>query len=137
MLYHNGDNTLIKLASVAKEASKHLRGRRKEFDCIAVRGVSGLVVGAPVAISISKPLVIVRKPSEECHAWERVVNYRPNHHKAVFLDDFRGSGNTERWTRAELHRVGITVTHCFFYRDMEWRNPLLMSTDDLDKMRAT
>jgi adenine/guanine phosphoribosyltransferase-like PRPP-binding protein len=72
-----------------------LQRTNKRFDSIAVRGASGIVVGAPVSLALGKPLLIVRKPDEQCHNRDhRVVNWRNAGECAIFLDDFITRGDT-------------------------------------------
>lgn len=68
-----------------------------KFDCIAVRGISGISIGSIVAFQLKKNLAIVRKPNEKFHAPvgplvlvespEAVIRY-------VVIDDFVSSGET-------------------------------------------
>lgn len=51
-----------KLKRLVECSEERLRG--VGFDAIAVCGISGLLVGAPLAIAMGKSLVVVRKPGE-------------------------------------------------------------------------
>ena len=55
--------TLNKTMQFSKDALGDL-----DFDTIAVRGVSGLLVGAPLSVFLEKNLLIVRKTTEDSHA---------------------------------------------------------------------
>jgi adenine/guanine phosphoribosyltransferase-like PRPP-binding protein len=79
----------------------HLAG----FDSIAVRGVSGIVVGAPVALALGKPLVVVRKPTDNAHS-RRHVNVAQAGARYVFLDDFVSTGTTRDAVTAGIADAG-------------------------------
>ena len=83
------DDLLATVDRAIMELTPHLG----EFDSIAVRGVSGLIVGSPVALHLGKPLVVARKPSEIAHS-SGVSNDRNAGRRYVILDDFVSSGAT-------------------------------------------
>lgn len=73
-------------------AYRYLRRRRREFNGIVCRGVSGSAFAAPLAYRLNVPLVVVRK-GESTHSSYKVegVDYAD---RLVFVDDFVASGNT-------------------------------------------
>ena len=74
------------------EAAKRLNAI--EFDCIAVRGVSGLGFGAALAFHMSKDLIIVRK-GERCHSDYAVeAPVSTSVLKYIIVDDLTCSGET-------------------------------------------
>ena len=83
------DDLLATVDRAIMELTPHLG----EFDSIAVRGVSGLIVGSPVALHLGKPLVVARKPSEIAHS-SGVSNDRHAGKHYVILDDFVSTGAT-------------------------------------------
>lgn len=64
------------------------------FEAIAVRGVSGLGMGAAVSYETGIPLVIVRKPGEQSHGNQ--VEGPGLIAKFLVLDDIISSGETMR-----------------------------------------
>lgn len=87
------------LAGAVEKAVDTLTPHATEFDSIAVRGVSGVIVGAPVSILMGKPLIIVRKDDELSHAHNnarRVSNGRLAGRRYLVLDDFIITGATIR-----------------------------------------
>jgi adenine/guanine phosphoribosyltransferase-like PRPP-binding protein len=50
------------LRTTVAEAVKILKPHLKEFDAIAVRGTSGLIIGSILSYLLRKSLVVVRKP---------------------------------------------------------------------------
>lgn len=52
---------------VVESARRSLKPVADTFDSIVVTGVSGLSVGAPLALALKKNLLVLRKPSEDCH----------------------------------------------------------------------
>jgi len=104
---------------ITKAFTKHL----DRFDYIAVRGISGLMVGAPVSLAINKPLVVVRKPDEKCHSTfkDAINGYAMNmrdvrKRRCVFLDDFRETGNTERAVVESVSGYGGYLVATYLYQ---------------------
>ena len=83
------------LKDTVERAVSTLRPHAGEFDSVAVRGVSGMIVGAPVAIALGKPLIVVRKDTETSHG-SALSNYRHAGGSYLFLDDFISLGHTRR-----------------------------------------
>lgn len=98
MIYtNNHGGTLEDLADVVNAAVLTLRPKKKYFDSIVVRGVSGMIVGSPVALKLKKPLVVIRKPNENSHSGNSlVVNLKNIGSQWLFLDDFIVSGATKQ-----------------------------------------
>lgn len=100
MIYHDGSSDFHGLERVVRQTTADLREIRDEFDAIIVTGVSGLVVGSPVALRLRKPLLVLRKPSteEESHGYgNELLNWaavRGTERRVVFLDDFISMGDT-------------------------------------------
>jgi hypothetical protein len=88
------------LAETVKMAVEALRACVDHFDSIVVTGVSGIVVGAPVALALGKPLVVVRKDEDTDNhgSWKgregRVLGLRDLGTRACFIDDLVSSGST-------------------------------------------
>lgn len=101
MIYNDSHMGLDDLAKTVERTAKALLEHKDRFDFIAVRGCSGMLVGAPVSLKIDKPLVVVRKPEERSHG-RGLVNYQHAEGRYIFLDDFISSGATERATREAL-----------------------------------
>lgn len=64
-----------------------------DFDTIAVRGQSGLLVGAPLSLAMGKNLIIVRKDTDKNHSGLKVEGMGKRQ-KILILDDFIESGDT-------------------------------------------
>lgn len=67
--------------------------RRKRFDSLAFRGMSGAIIAAPVAIALGKNLIMVRKPEETTHS-DFPVEGNQSSKKYIIIDDFVSSGHT-------------------------------------------
>lgn len=80
----------IKLAVRALELWKD------DFDAVAFRGMSGALIGPPVALAMNKTMIMVRKPDEDSHAIiDRVlVEGDAGARSYIILDDFVSSGKT-------------------------------------------
>lgn len=70
-----------------------LTPHKDKFDSIVVRGISGLIVGAPVALRLNKPLVVVRK-EDGAHSSRPVETMGRMGRRLLFLDDFVSTGET-------------------------------------------
>lgn len=95
------------LPIIVNETVKFLRRQqnlknRQPFNAIVVRGVSGMLVGSPVAYRMKLPLVVVRK-SDGNHSGQSVEGFRYIENYVV-IDDFVASGDTIREIR---EKVGI------------------------------
>lgn len=64
-----------------------------DFDTIAVRGQSGMLMGAPLAAMMGKDLIIVRKNIESSHS-EAIIEGWGRNQKILIVDDFIESGAT-------------------------------------------
>ena len=84
-----------KLKEAVDRCIFHLKGIKDDFDIIAVRGASGMVVGSIVAWEMGKRLMVIRKDNEHVHMFASYSMYgTPIPHRTVFLDDFIESGRT-------------------------------------------
>lgn len=132
-------------ANTIHAAFGKLRKYRDRFDAIAVRGVSGLVIGSILADRLEKHLVVVRRPEElrvrtgidwndtrareqytqACHSalmvegpldWTPLARY-------IVVDDFTSSGNTLKWiheaigTRAQHVNTFLYAPNSFLFHD--------------------
>lgn len=104
MIYDSND--FSDLRPIVNQAIKTLRKHRDEFDIIAVRGVSGITVGSPVALMLDKQLVVIRKPDESSHSagMPAGIGYNSDGtpHRYIFLDDFIASGATRNAVKQDI-----------------------------------
>lgn len=118
MIYSlSGD--LSDMAVVATRTTKALRERREEFDSIAVRGMSGALIGSIVSVRLKKPLVVVRKPGEEAHGSGLAVNAGNVGKRVLFLDDFVSTGRTKRAVIEVIEKLGGEVVLEYQYERYE------------------
>lgn len=89
----------LRLQTYINYAVEALRGW--DFDSIAFRGMSGALIGPPVALRMNKDMIMVRKESDDTHS-PFPVEGRSNINKYVILDDFASSGNTVRQIRKAI-----------------------------------
>lgn len=61
---------------------------------IVARGMSGVVVASVASALSGKPLIIIRKPEDKHHAYNRVQGPYGFHGPYVVVDDFSESGST-------------------------------------------
>jgi adenine/guanine phosphoribosyltransferase-like PRPP-binding protein len=94
--------SLADLAETVEDAYKILAPLQDQFDCIVTSGMSGVVVSAPLALRLRKPLVIVRKTEDKSHqpTTKGMINRRDLKSRCLFVDDFTCEGNT----RARVQR---------------------------------
>lgn len=95
-----------------------------DIDAIAVRGMSGAIIGGAIAHALSIPIILVRKDkhSEETHHScmhvEGPLNWSPLA-RYVIVDDFASSGNTLRRIQDAIgHRAELIGA--YLYRDEEF-----------------
>jgi hypothetical protein len=118
------DYSLDNLARTVRVAARHIRESEIEYDSICVQGMSGVIVGAPLALRLRKPLVVVRKDGEKRHSHEDVINYLRIGDAWLFVDDFIDSGATLRRVYDRLALYSIT-------RGASWAGSYLYSADEM------
>jgi adenine/guanine phosphoribosyltransferase-like PRPP-binding protein len=124
MLHYNLKAGLSDLPSVVRQTVDVLAPHAGEFDSIAVQGTSGLVIGAPVALAMHKPLVIVREEEDmRCVHSVDVENGDNAGQRVLFLDDQVSTGRTRREVQRKIasHTRG-TVTAQYLYQDNEYKS---------------
>jgi adenine/guanine phosphoribosyltransferase-like PRPP-binding protein len=67
--------------------------RNLKFDAIAVRGISGMLVGSPLAAATESQLIIVRKDTEKTHSDSKVEGWGRKQN-ILIVDDFIETGET-------------------------------------------
>lgn len=91
--------------------------RGVKIDAIAVRGVSGAVIGGALSVSVGLPLVIVRKPNDGTHSCYS-VEYGEDFSAYAFVDDLISSGSTLDIVRSEIKReCDADMSSIYLYRD--------------------
>lgn len=104
MIYHGNHGSLIDLEKNVRRVTSGLRKHSRDYDFIAVSGMSGVVVGAPAALRLHKPLVIVRKDDDANghHAGGSFIGFDQVHGRYVVVDDFTSTGTTLAFIK---HRI--------------------------------
>jgi adenine/guanine phosphoribosyltransferase-like PRPP-binding protein len=127
MLHYNLSRGLSDLTDTVRQTLEALVPHLSEFDSIAVQGTSGLLIGAPVALKLNKPLVIVREDAElQCHHSQDVENGQNAGERVLFLDDQISSGATLRDVARKLsrHTRGrVTASYLYQYNEYKDRHP--------------
>src|SRR5262249_39704204 len=89
---------LLKPGRLRKElvrVSNALANEGIDFDTIAVQGVSGLLLGAPLAAALDKGLIIVRRPGDESPlTFPSGIRGEGENKRILFLDDCTRTGAT-------------------------------------------
>lgn len=130
-MIYNGETGLTDLAAVVKQTTDDLRPVRKQFDTIVVQGMSGVVVGAPVAVRLRKPLVIVRKVADMEEIYRHTYNsgiINPDaliDKRALFLDDFVSGGGTRKRVLQAVTSQGGHLVGQYTYQNgsLHWYGP--------------
>jgi hypothetical protein len=88
--------TFRDLDLTVEQTRRTLESVKDQFTSIVVTGISGLVVGAPVALALDLPLVVVRKaPSrDDVCAGGAILGVEDLGKAPLFLDDLISSGQT-------------------------------------------
>ena len=76
-----------------KYMAKVIKDSKLKFDTIAVRGVSGLMIGPILTYVLNKHLLIIRKRGEKSHSLYRVEG-NVNARRVLIVDDFVATGDT-------------------------------------------
>jgi hypothetical protein len=99
--------------NTATEWTKHLIDKNDlKFDAIAVRGISGMIIGAPLAANLGKPLIVVRKPSEKSHGEPvEVPTLLPGKFRYIIIDDMIASGETVRSIVVSIKLFFLQMVH--------------------------
>lgn len=129
MIYHSvvgtdrpiGEYNLDGLDLVVERAVEDLRPVLGQFDSIVVTGMSGVVVGSPVALALRKPLVIIRKDDDNSHhGYGQVINKNQVGERALWLDDFVATGVTQGKVAKRLLDIGskMEFSYMYKYRDL-------------------
>jgi hypothetical protein len=96
-----------------------------QFDAVAFRGTSGLLVAPSVAMALNKSMILVRKyNTEDSHSFCRVEG-ETDAATYVIIDDFIRSGSTVRAIAQEIASAGIK-SECvgiFTYRPANFVSP--------------
>ena len=90
MLPYLDPSSLEKYLSLAEQA---LRIQADQFDSIAFRGMSGALLGPPLAMRLNKGMLLVRKSNDNSHSSFRVEGFI-GCKRYVIVDDFVSSKNT-------------------------------------------
>lgn len=78
--------------------------KRHKFDAIAFMGISGTLIGPPVAIKLGKPFLLVRKPGHDSHSqWMVEGDYAAKSY--IILDEFSETGKTKKLIRNSIEAV--------------------------------
>lgn len=78
--------------------------KRHKFDAIAFMGISGTLIGPPVAMKLKKPFLLVRKPGHDSHSqWDVEGDYAAKSY--IILDEFSETGDTKRLIREQIAEV--------------------------------
>lgn len=105
------------LAETVRDTVEDLKPRRKQFTSIVVTGVSGLVVGAPVALRLRKPLVVVRKRDDDSHSSSLVEGWQRLGKRPLFLDDFVSGGDTRYYVETKVQQyANVKLAHEYQYK---------------------
>lgn len=94
---------------------KQLKPVRRQFDAIACRGLSGLLVAPVLADMLGKPLIVLRsyESSHSNDMVETLVYTKTSSPRYVIVDDFVASGRTVRKIRKA---VAGRLVGLFMYR---------------------
>jgi len=87
------------------------------IDAIAVRGISGAVIGGALAVSTGLPLIIVRKPNDGTHSMYS-VEYGEKFSAYAFVDDLISTGITVDSVQDAITReCSADMVKIYLYRD--------------------
>lgn len=124
MHYLNGVLTPRGLRAAVRRTTKLIRETAIPFEAIAFTGVSGALVGAPVALRLGKYPIVVRKPSDGSHSQYEVEGVTGEFRYAI-VDDFIASGSTIRRIidQVKMHREQAECVAVFLWNWEERGRP--------------
>jgi len=102
MIYNGHEDLLDDIPYTLRYTTAALRPHKTRFDFLAVTGMSGVVIGSPLAVRLEKPLVIIRKEGDSSHSYGDLIGAAACKGRYVFVDDFIASGGTYRRVRERL-----------------------------------
>lgn len=114
-----------KLKKIVAKLSQHILDSGIVFQAIAVRGFSSSFVSAPIATTLKKNLIIVRKSAEGHHSHMQVEGYhspKSKRLKYIIVDDFISTGKTIATIVKDVHDIWDQKSICtgvFLYRECE------------------
>lgn len=115
-MFYGPHKDIKNLSDHVNTAVRKLSAHLHEFDSIAVRGTSGMLVGSPVAMMLGKPLVVVRKESEHSHSSLLVESIGSIGNRVLFLDDFVSMGDTRNEVRKHVEKKGAKLVAQYLYQ---------------------
>lgn len=80
--------------SAIDRAVKCLERYAEEFDTIAVSGLSGVLLGAPLSYLLHKPLLVVRKLNDKTSHGAEILEGNYGTERFLIVDDLVASGET-------------------------------------------
>lgn len=104
-MIYNGRRDLTDLNQVVANVITEIQDRipSDSYDSIVVTGISGVMVGAPVSLALRKPLVVVRKETDDSHHGAGIVEgYAAIGDRYLFLDDFISTGKTRTYVQTKI-----------------------------------
>lgn len=120
MIYNGHLGRLDDIAPTVRKCADRLRPHKDKYDVIVATGLSGVLIASPLAIRLRKELVVVRKPKEDCHSLNPVVNSEALVNKRfLFLDDFISLGGTYDRVRTIMNAPWFHTRYagCYMYND--------------------
>jgi len=105
-----------------RQVIKMIKDRGLEFDAIACRGVSGLLIAPIVAMRLNKSLIVVRK-GEDTHSMYTVEGDH-GARRYLILDDFIDQGDTVREIASEIYATNRLARCVGFiaYKRLSYKN---------------
>lgn len=125
MSVYNGKD-MSDLGNLVTQTAMQLAKYTYEFDIIAVRGLSGQLVGIPVSLIMRKELIIVRKRDERAHSVQNPgMREAGQNGRYIIIDDFMSSGDTVAAIRHKIRaeRPDLQLTGLYMYETDKWLEP--------------
>lgn len=110
------------LGAAGATLSEHI----DEFDCIAVRGTSGMLIGPTLAYDLNKRLCVVRKRLQNSHAETLLETNMHRFDRYIIVDDLIDTGATFREMNGAILREypGAIPTAFYLYNTDFWSESL-------------
>lgn len=125
-MIHDWNEDIDDLEESVRQAADDITNRsishsRFKYDALVVPGdLSGVVMGAPLALALRKPLVIVRLHANQCARHSKHIIGEVAGKRLLYVDDQISSGKTFSAVRDAVVAHGGQVDHSYEYQFREF-----------------
>ena len=123
----------VEAKKMYKRAKLALKKYKGQYDSIAFTGMSGAMIAVPIAQSLRKPLIMVRKTTKDCHS-RHMVEGNISCKNYIIIDDLIASGDTVKGVQKKIFEWAPKA-HCIGVLEVNYicgENTVLNTYSNLD-----